>query len=172
MALFIANLLVIGFLIKIWSQKPIFAYIREKNGTETLRQCRVFEKTVLRYEKLLLDLQFLLTCKKESLIPVFARPKLSIQGNSKMKKRIAEIIIKTELKRKHKIKQELKNEIERLSSSLRGILTWLLFHTMRNKIRALAVIRRRKWRTTHKRKLNALREEAPLPPPTRSHTRP
>ena len=136
MALFIANLLVIGFLIKIWSQKPIFAYIREKNGTETLRQCRVFEKTVLRYEKLLLDLQFLLTCKKESLIPVFARPKLSIQGNSKMKKRIAEIIIKTELKRKHKIKQELKNEIERLSSSLRGTLTWLLFHTMRNKIRA------------------------------------
>ena len=84
MALFLANLLVIGFIIKIWSRKPIFAYIREKNGTETLRQCRVFEKTVLRYEKLILDLQFLLTCKKESLIPVFARPKLSIQGNSKM----------------------------------------------------------------------------------------
>ena len=131
----------IGFIIKIWSRKPIFAYIREKNGAETLRQCRVFEKVVLRYEKLLLDLQFLLTCKKETLVPVFARPKLSIEGNLKMKKRIAKIIIETELKRKHRMKHELKKDIERLSSSLRGTLTWLLFNTMRNKIRALVSIR-------------------------------
>ena len=175
MALFIANLFVLGFIIKIWSRKPIFTYIREKNGTETLQQCRVFEKAVLRYEKLLLDLQFLLTCKKESLIPVFARPKLSIQGNPKMKKRIAEIIVKTELKRKHRIKHELKNDIERLSTSLRGTLTWLLFHTMRSKIRALTAIRRRKWRATHERKLNALHEETPLQTPsptTRSRAHP
>ena len=172
MALFIANLLVIGFIIKIWSRKPIFAYIREKNGTETLQQCRVFEKVVLRYEKLLLDLQFLLTCKKETLVPVFARPKLSIEGNLKMKKRIAKIIIETELKRKHRMKHELKKDIERLSLSLRGTLTWLLFNTMRNKIRALVSIRRRKWRTTHERKLNALRQETPPPPTTRSGVHP
>ena len=172
MALFIANLLVLGFIIKIWSRKPIFAYIREKNGTATLRQCRMFEKVVLRYEKLLLDLQFLLTCKKETLVPIFARPKLSIEGNLKMKKRIAKIIIETELKRKHRMKHELKNEIERLSSSLRGTLTWLLFNTMRNKIRALVSIRRRKWQTTHERKLNALREETPPPPTTRSRVHP
>ena len=123
MALLFANLLVIGFLIKIWSQKPIYTYIREKIGTETLRQCRVFEKTVLRYEKLLLDLKFLLTCKKESLVPVFAKPKLSIKENPKLRKKIAQIIIKTEIKRKHGKKKELKNEIDRLSASVRGSLT-------------------------------------------------
>ena len=100
MALLFANLLVIGFLIKIWSQKPLYTYIREKIGTETLRQCRVFEKAVLRYEKLLLDLKFLLTCKKESLIPVFAKPKLSIKENPRLRKKIAQFIIKTEIKRK------------------------------------------------------------------------
>ena len=141
MALLFANLLVIGFLIKIWSQKPIYTYIREKIGTETLRQCRVFEKTVLRYEKLLLDLKFLLTCKKESLVPVFAKPKLSIKENPRLRKKIAQIIIKTEIKRKHGKKNEVKNEIERLSASMRGSLTWLLFHALRTKIRALVAVR-------------------------------
>ena len=160
MSLLFTNLLVIGFIIKIWSQKPLYSYIREKIGTETLRQCRVFEKTVLRYEKLLLDLQFLLTCKKESLIPVFARPKLSIQGNPKMKKKIAQIIIKTEIRRKHGKKNELKDELKRLSATVRGTVTWLLFHALRTKVRALVAVRQRKWKATHERKLNALRTEA------------
>ena len=159
--LLISNLLVIGFLIKIWSQKPLYTYIREKIGTETLRQCRRFEKAVLRYEKLVLDLKFLLTCKKESLVPVFAKPKLSIGESPKLRKKIAQIIIKTEIKRKHGKKKEVKNEIERLSVSMRGSLTWLLFQALRTKVRALVAIRRRKWKTTHERKLNSLRAEAP-----------
>jgi hypothetical protein len=172
MALLFANLLVFGFLIKIWSRKPLYTYIREKIGTETLRQCRVFEKAVLRYEKLLLDLKFLLTCKKESLVPVFAKPKLSIEENPRLRKKIAQIIIKTEIKRKHGKKNEIKNEIERLSASLRGSLTWLLFHALRTKIRALIAVRRRKWKTTHERKLNALRTETSVASSTARVTSP
>ena len=73
MALLFANLLVLGFLIKIYACKPLFTYIREKHGLQTLRQCRVFEKLIIRYEKSLHDLRFLLACKKEGLVPKFAR---------------------------------------------------------------------------------------------------
>ena len=160
MALLLANLLVLGFLYKILSRKPLFTYIREKHGTETLRQCRTFEKTVLKYEKTLYDLRFLLKCKKEGLIPTFAQPKVSIEGGARLRKRIADLIIKTELKTKHKTRNELKKEVERLSVSIRESMSFLLYNTVRYKVRMVVSTRRRKWTTTHNKKLEALRSEA------------
>ena len=78
------NLLVFTFLIKIFSRKPIFTHIKEQYGNEALRQCRGYEREVIRYEKLRYDLRFLLVCKKEGLLPTFARPKLSITGDDKL----------------------------------------------------------------------------------------
>ena len=58
-----------------------------------------------------------------------------------------------------------------MSVSIRGTLTWLLFHALRAKVRALVAIRRMKWKTTHERKLNALRAEAtPTPRSARMNT--
>ena len=95
------NLLVITFVIKLFSRKPLFTYTREQNGIETLQQCRGLEKDTLRYEKLNADLRFLLICKKEGLVPTFAKPKLSIEFDVKLRKDIAPLIIKTELKIRH-----------------------------------------------------------------------
>ena len=162
--LLFANLLVLGFLYKILSRKPLFAYIREKHGIETLRQSQVFEKLVIRYEKSLQDLRFLLTCKKEGLVPTFARPKLSIEGGTRIRKGIASIIIKSELKNKHRTKNELKKEIERLCQTIRGSTSFLLFNSLRYKIRLVVSARRKKWMAVHKKKLDALRsEEKPTP---------
>ena len=107
----LTNLLVFGFLIKIFSRKPVFTYIREKHGIETLRLCRGLEKDIIRYEKVRHDLQFLLTCKKEGLVPVFAKPKLSIEVDNNTRRGIAKIILKTELKYKHHIRNEIKCSI-------------------------------------------------------------
>ena len=109
--LLFANLLVLGFLYKIFSRKPLFAYIREKHGIETLRLCRGLEKDIIRYEKVRHDLQFLLACKKEGLVPVFVKPKLSIEVDNNTRRGIAKIILKTELKNKHHIRKELKRSI-------------------------------------------------------------
>ena len=65
------NLLVITFVIKLFSRKPLFTHIREQNGIETLQLCRGLEKDTLRYEKLNADLRFLLICKKEGLRQVW-----------------------------------------------------------------------------------------------------
>ena len=78
------------------------------HGIEALRQCRGLEKDIIRYEKLCQDLQFLLICKKEGLVPIFAKPKLSITADQKLRKQIASLLIKIELKNKHRIKLQIK----------------------------------------------------------------
>ena len=50
------------------SCKPLFIYIKEKHGTPILQQCRGFGNLIICYEKAQLDLQILLTCKKEGLV--------------------------------------------------------------------------------------------------------
>ncbi len=152
------NLLVLTFLIKIFSRKPIFTHIKEQYGIEALRQCRGYEKEVIRYEKLCYDLRFLLVCKKEGLVPTFARPKLSITGNDKLRKEIAALIIKTELKNKHRLKNQLKEELRSRNETIRQSTSFILFHSLRYKIRLILEAKRKKWSSVHRRKLLALRE--------------
>ena len=86
------QLLVIAFIIKLLSRKNLFNNIKEKHGIETVRLCRQLEKSTIKYEKAKMDLDFLLTCKKESLIPTFAKPKLSIVADNKLRSKIAKLI--------------------------------------------------------------------------------
>ena len=127
----LTNLLVFGFLFKILSRKPIFAYINEKHGNETLRLCRGLEKDIIRYEKACYDLRFLLRCKKESLVPNFAKPKLSIPGDEKLRKQIASLIIKAELKNKHRVCNNLKRQILEKSREIQEKTSFLLFNALR-----------------------------------------
>ena len=152
------NLLVLIFAIKIFSRKPLFTYIREQHGIESLRQCRSLEKDTIRYEKICCDLRFLLVCKKEGLVPTFAKPKLSIDVNDKLRKDIAALIIKTELKNKHRAKNQLRDELRAQSQAIRDSTSFLLFQTLRHKIRSIVASKRRKWSSTHERKLQKLRE--------------
>ena len=112
------HLLVLGFLYKMLSRR-MYTYIREKHGTETLRLCRGFERLNCRLEKTKLDLRYLLTCKRRGLIPNFAKPKVSINGGDRLSKKIATMILKTELKNKHKIKDDLKKKIEEICRQIR-----------------------------------------------------
>ena len=166
----LTNLLVIGFVFKIFSRKPIFAYINEKHGNETLRLCRGLEKDIIRYEKTCYDLRFLLQCKKESLVPIFAKPKLSIPGDEKLQKQIASLIIKTELKNKHRARNALKREISEKSRQIQERTSFLLFNALRYKIRMIVASRRKKWSKTHTRKLERLQENN-TPQPQRTNDR-
>ena len=86
-------LLVIAFAVKLLSRSHLFTFIRWKYGDETIRQCRVLERSSMRFEKSRCDLSFLLTCKKERLTPNFAKPKLSIEADWKVKRDIAKLIV-------------------------------------------------------------------------------
>ena len=152
------NLLVFSFLIKIFSRKPIFTHIREQYGNETFRLCRGLEKDIIRLEKLRYDLRFLLVCKKEGLVPTFAKPKLSIDCDNRLRKEIAALIIKTELRNKHRSKNKLKEALRRNNRTVQQTTSFLLFHALRYQIRSAVESKRKKWAGTHQRKLKALRE--------------
>ena len=114
------KLLVINFLLKLYALKNIFKHILEKYGQRALTLARKVERNRTKISKITCDLTFLLTCKRNNLIPIFANPKLSIQVNHRVKLRIAKTIIDTELRNKHKkrncIKTEMKNDVMELKS--------------------------------------------------------
>ncbi len=155
----LTNLLVFGFLIKIYSLRPVFTHIKEKHGIETLRLCRSLEKDIIRYEKIRHDLRFLLACKKEGLVPIFAKPKLSIKVDDRTRKAIANLIIKTELKNKHRMKKELKRGITEKCRVLRESLSFLLYGSLQYKIRLIVGSRKNKWSRIHDKKLGVLRKK-------------
>ena len=78
------KLLIIAFITKFLAHNHLHKYISEKYGQDTLKLCRSFEKLCLRKEKCATDLEFLASCRKEKLVPTFARPKLSISAPEKL----------------------------------------------------------------------------------------
>lgn len=155
------NLLVIAFIIKLLAQNHLFKYLKEKHGQDTFLLCRKYEKLCVRQEKTKDDLRFLLKCKHEKLLPVFARPKLSIKTDYKTKCSIAKLIIQTELKNKHRIKNKQRNELIKLNCLIRSKVNFLLFEAFIYKVRCFVNKKRCKWIKTHDKKIECLRSQLP-----------
>ena len=162
------RILSLTFIIKILSQS-IFKYSREKYGTPNLRLCRGYERLITRFEKNRLDITFLLKCKQERIIPKFARPKLSLQEkNANLTKRIATLIVKAELKRKYKIERTLKRKISETSAELSLCTSYLFQCALRYRIHVAVAAKKQKWKSTHQKKLDALRRDSFTFPDRRS----
>ena len=150
------KLLVINFLIKLLAQKQLFTYITEKYGQHTTKLSRQIEKTRRKLEKIKCDIRFMVTCKRNKLIPVFAKPKISIKMKASTRWKIAETIIDTEMKNQRRNESRLKEELRRSIDTLKrttGFITFCAFNYVINKdIRR----NRRKWRETHEKKLKNL----------------
>ena len=85
-----STFLVIFFVIKLCALSRLFDFIRGKYGHEALQLARRWERKVFKLEKLKCDIKFLLQCKRTKLIPTFARPKLSINTDSKLTSKISQ----------------------------------------------------------------------------------
>ena len=151
------KLLVIAFLTKFLARHQSHVYIREKYGQDQLKLCRSYEKLCIRKEKCTSDLAFLLSCKKEKLVPTFARPKISIKAPDKLTKQIAKLIIKTEIKNKHEIKKQITKELREINKRLKNETSFLLFNALMYRVRLNVDVKRKKWRSVHEKKLNTLR---------------
>ena len=129
-----STLLVLTFILKLLSRKNLFNNIKEKHGNETVRLCRQLERSSIKYSKVTKDLDFLRTCKKENLIPTFAKPKLSISADMKLRLKISKLIIKTELYNKHGIKKQLRKSIEEVTKNLKLKLSFCSYYALKYKI--------------------------------------
>ena len=78
--------------------------------------------------KVQVDTKFIKSCKKENLVPIFAKVNLAIKcGRRKLKLHLARIIMECEMENKHHEKNKLKKEIVAISNQLKGVLGLFLF---------------------------------------------
>ena len=122
---------VILFIIKLYARLDIFKLIKRKHGQVLLNEVRTLEKFITKKKKLQLDIDFIKSCKRERLIPVFANIKLSIYyGKSKLKQKIARLIMETEIQNKHLEKKETRKIILEISAAIRKKTTKLIYFTI------------------------------------------
>ena len=96
------KLLVILFIIKIFARINIFKPIGKKHGQFILSNVRSLEHVKKEYSKVNQDINFIKTCRRENLIPPFAKVKIAIKiNNNKLKQKLTRIILDTELQQKH-----------------------------------------------------------------------
>ena len=105
------RLLVLNFLIKLYALRNIFEFISEKYGQAATKLARKIEKNRTKLKKIKCDIRFLTTCKRNKLIPTFAKPKIAIKINRSIENKIASTIIETEIRNKQKKQNRLVKEL-------------------------------------------------------------
>ena len=101
------KLLVILFIIKLYARYYIFKFIKKKHGQNVITVIRTLEQMQTKYMKFNADIKFIRPCKKENLISTFVKVNVSIKsGSYKLKRKIARLVMNTELQNKHIQKTE------------------------------------------------------------------
>ena len=125
-------LLVILFAIKLLVQVTIFKHIERKHWRQILENVRTLERLKGKWCKINKGIKFIKLCKKEDLIPTFAKVKLAIKsGNVKLQQKLARILMETGMQQKHcKKKRKLREEIVKFSMDLKASLGLILFNVI------------------------------------------
>ena len=148
------------FIIKLYSQKNIFKYIKKKHGKDIYNIIRSFENIKTKYGNTKLDIQYIKLCKQERLLLTFATIKLSIQSkNNKLKERIGRIIMEHELERKHHEKKQFKKEIKLISIQLKRSLSMITYSVLLNKTNIAIRSRMKVIKLRHNKKICNLRKK-------------
>ena len=133
------KLLVLLFVIKLYAHNNIFKRIKKKHGQDILYIVRSLENLKTKYMKVQADIKLIKSCKQENLIPTFANIKLSLKfNNNKLKKRVARIVMETEIQNEHHEKKSSKKEIRQkcIYKSTLGIAVFnALLHRLNNVIK-------------------------------------
>ena len=125
------SLLVILFIIKLYDRMNTFKYINKKHGQNVMKIVRTYESLKIKLMEVEAVIQFIKSCKKDKLIPTFAKLKLAIKSSTwKLHLRIAQIIMETEMQNKYREKKNSKKEIASTSTQLKSILGLFLYSAL------------------------------------------
>ena len=96
-------------------------------------------------------------CKRNGLIPHFARPKFAVKINKYLRDKIGRQILDAEIRNKHRKKKRLLQQVKNNADSLKiGLITKLVLY---RKIKLIIKKEETKWSNTHKKKLDRLQSE-------------
>ena len=100
---------------------------------------RSIEKYRTKLSKINCYIDFLLTCKRNNLIPTFAQTKLAVKVTFQLCNKISRKIIDAELNNKHRKKKIILNKIKKREEELKsrvGYATYVVFITTSVKLSA------------------------------------
>ena len=106
------ELLVILFLYKLYAHINIFKHIEEKYGQSEIKLARIIQKQHTKITKIRYDINYLLHCKRNGLIPHFARPKFAVKINKYLRDKIGRQILDAEIRNKHRKKKTLLQQVK------------------------------------------------------------
>ena len=94
-------------------------------------------------------------CKKEQLVPTFAKVIVSIRsGTYKLKRKISRLVMEMELQNKHREKRKLWKDIRSINVSLSTSLSVIVYNTLLNQINIAVKSRIKVIKLRHGKKLN------------------
>ena len=150
------KLLVINFLIKLYALKNIFNIILEKYGQPKLKLARCIERNRTKVSKIKHDIKFQITCKRNNLIPTFAKPKLSIKVSQSVKRRITRTIIDAELSNKYRKLKYLRRTVVEDKTQLVNTIGYISFCTFNKLVNKRMQGKQKQWKSIHEKKLSVL----------------
>ena len=152
------KLLVILFIIKLYAQNNIFKHIKKKHGHDLIKVVRDFKQKKKKFEKSVAEIAFTKLCKKEQLIPTFAKVNVSIRnGIYKLKRKIARLVMETELQNKHREKCKLRKDIGGINVLLSTSLSVIVYNALLHQINIAVKSRIKVIKLRHGRKLHNLK---------------
>ena len=149
---------VCNLLVNIRHRRPINQVLLSNYGQSTLKKFRKLEKIQLQRDKSLCDLDFLKTCKSNSVFPKFLFFKTSIRNfnNSKLYISILHKCLNFEIRNKTRKSTKLTNEFENNLKQFKECVSWLDYNVSLSRLTRRNKIKINKVKLTHKKKLNAL----------------
>ena len=153
------ELFVILFLYKLYDNINIFMHIEEKYGQLEIKLTKIIKKQHTKITKIKCDVNYLLYCKRNGLIPHFARPKSAVKINKYLRDKIGRQILDADIRNKHRKKkrslQQVKHNTDNLTNKI-GFITKLVLY---QKIKVIIKKEETTWSNTHKKKLDRLQSE-------------
>ena len=121
---------------KLYARNDIFKRIKKKRGQDVITVIRSLEKLQTKYGKVVANINYIKTCKKERLIPTLAKVNISIKNAThKLRRKISSLFMNTELENKHSENRKLKKEIKKICIELKRNSNLIILNTVLHQIR-------------------------------------
>ena len=109
---------------------------------------------------MLTDIRYIKRCKKEQLIPTFARGNVSLKYVSfKLRKKIATLIMEAEIQNKDSEKRKLRKEIRKIRTTLKTGLDLIVLNTVFHQLNVALKTKFKVVTSRHQSKLSNLRKQ-------------
>ena len=114
------------------------------------------EKIRTKIAKIKFDIKFIIQCKRDKLIPTFAKPKIAVSINFRTRWRITLAILDAELQNKYRQKKELSAELVKVEDEFFNNIGYICRLKFNSVVNHTINGKRKGWKKVHDKKIDKL----------------